>query len=81
MAKQLCHLSPQMMGRIPPLSLAGFSSVIKRQPAYPWMWGMVKISKKIWYNHMSFDEPLKIVIIFHKKGRHQFASTPPVNVH
>jgi hypothetical protein len=29
---------------------------------------------------MVFDEPLKLVIISHKKGRHQFSRTPPVNV-
>jgi hypothetical protein len=29
---------------------------------------------------MVSDEPLKFIIISHKKGRYEFARTPPVNV-
>jgi hypothetical protein len=29
---------------------------------------------------MVSDERLKLIIISHKKGRHQLAHTPPVNV-
>jgi hypothetical protein len=38
LAKQRRQLSPQMMGRTPPPSLAGFSSASKRPPAYSCTW-------------------------------------------